>query len=63
MGSNLEESTQSILDSYLEETLEMNTDHQDVEDFFNLYSNQEETLEMNDIPDDMDHPFQEVLLM
>ena len=36
---------------------------QDVEDFFNIYSNQEETLEMNDIPDDTDHPFQEVLLM
>ena len=63
MGPNLEESTQSILDSYLEETLEMNTDHQDVEDFFHHYSNQEETLEMNDIPNDMDHPFQEVLLM
>ena len=60
MGSNLEESTQGILDSYLEETLEMNMNHpsQDVGDFFNLYSNQEETLEMNDIPDDTDHPFQ-----
>ena len=40
MGSNLEDSTQSILGSYLEETLEI-----------------------NEIPDDMDHPFQEVLLM
>ena len=63
MGPNLEEPTQSILDSYLEETLEMNTDHQNVEDFFNLYSNQEETLEMDDIPNDMDHPSQEVRLM
>ena len=40
MGSDLEESSQSILDNYLEETLEM-----------------------ADIPDDMDHPNQEVLLM
>ena len=40
MGSDLEESSQSILDNYLEETLEM-----------------------DDIPDDMDHPYQEVLLM
>ena len=37
MGSNLEESTQNILDSYLEETLEGNDDFNDnepVEDFF-----------------------------
>ena len=40
MGSDLEDSTQSILDDYLEETLEM-----------------------DDIPDDMDHPYQEVRLM
>ena len=40
MGSDIEDTTQSILDDYLEETLEM-----------------------DDIPDDMDHPHQEVLLM
>ena len=40
MGSDLEDTTQCILDDYLEETLEM-----------------------DDIPDDMDHPYQEVRLM
>ena len=40
MGSDLEDTTQGILDDYLEETLEM-----------------------DDIPDDMDHPYEEVNLM
>ena len=40
MGSNIEDTTQSILD-----------------DFF------EDTLEMNEIPNDMDHPYQEARLL
>ena len=42
MGSNLDESTQRILDNYLEETLEMDINHEEVEDYFN-HSNQEDT--------------------
>ena len=42
MGSNLDESTQRILDDYLEETLEMDMDHEEIEDYFN-HSNQEDT--------------------
>ena len=56
MGSNLDESTQRILDDYLKETLEMDMDHEEIEDYFN-YSNQEETMEMYNTPEDTDLPF------
>ena len=55
MGSNIDESTQRILDDYLEETLEMDMDHEEIEDYFN-YSIQEETMEMYNTPEDTDLP-------
>ena len=56
MGPNLDESTQRILDDYLEETLEMDIDHEEVEDYFNqvraeeFFRNNPDLIEDTDLP-------------